>query len=160
MNKVIPGLCFNDNAEVAVNYYVNTFRNSKIDHIVYLSSHMAEMSGLKEGSVSALYFEIEGQTMFANNAGPMFTFTPGISLMVPVDNQQYLDEIWARLSAGGQELQGGWVIDQFGVTWQVSFTQLHEMFRDKNQDKVDRVMSALFQTPKLNLAALQKAYAG
>lgn len=160
MSEVIPSLSFSDKAKEAVDYYINIFHNSQISHIIYVSKEMANMSGLDEGSVSAIYFEIEKRPLFAVNTGPMFKFTPAISLMIPVDNQEYLDEIWHKLSQGGKEMQAGWIEDKFGVTWQIVFNQLNEMLQDKDQTKVDRVMAALFETPKLNLAKLQQAYQG
>jgi predicted 3-demethylubiquinone-9 3-methyltransferase (glyoxalase superfamily) len=158
MQKITTCLWFNDNAEEAVNFYTSIFKNSKIGTITHYGDATAEVSGRKKGSVMVIKFELDGREFLALNGGPVYGFTPAISLIVNCDTQQELDEMWSKLSAGGQEVECGWLTDKFGLSWQIVPTALEKMMQDKDQSKLDRVMAALLQMTKLDIAKLQQAY--
>ncbi|MEW6253152.1 MAG: VOC family protein [Planctomycetota bacterium] len=158
MQKIRPCLWFNDNAEEAVKFYTSVFRNSNIGLITRYGPAAAKASGRPEGSVMTIMFEIEGQEFMALNGGPEFTFSPAISLMVDCATQAELDELWEKLSAGGEKWQCGWLKDRFGVAWQIIPAALGEMLRTAAPKKLDRVMQALVQMQKLELGPLQEAY--
>jgi predicted 3-demethylubiquinone-9 3-methyltransferase (glyoxalase superfamily) len=150
MQKITTFLTFDGRAEEAVNHYTSIFKRSKI---VSTSRH-------GEAFMSAT-FELEGQTFIALNGGPTFKFSEGISLFVSCQTQEEIDELSAKLTAGGGELvQCGWVKDRFGVSWQVVPTILGELLGDKDPDKAGRVMKAMLAMKKLDIAGLKQAYAG
>jgi len=105
-------------------------------------------------------FELDGQEFTALNGGPMFKFTEAISLVVHCETQAEVDHFWEKLSAGGQEVQCGWLKDMFGVSWQVVPTVLPEMLQDKDPEKAKRVMAAMLQMKKLSIPELKRAYEG
>jgi predicted 3-demethylubiquinone-9 3-methyltransferase (glyoxalase superfamily) len=105
-------------------------------------------------------FELDGQEFTALNGGPLFTFTEAISLVVNCQTQEEVDHFWEKLSAGGQEVQCGWLKDRFGVSWQVVPTILVEMLQDKDPEKSRRVMAAMLQMKKIEIEALRQAYEG
>ncbi len=105
-------------------------------------------------------FELGGQEFVALNGGPVFKFTEAISFVVNCDTQEELDHFWQKLSAGGQEVQCGWLKDKFGLSWQVVPTILGEMLQDKDPDKSQRVMAAMLKMKKINIEALRTAYEG
>ena len=103
-------------------------------------------------------FQLEGQDFIALNGGPMFKFTEAISLSVDCKTQQEVDELWEKLSAGGQPGQCGWLKDRFGLSWQIVPSALVEMLQDKNAEKSNRVMQAMMQMRKIDIARLRRAY--
>ena len=114
-----------------------------------------------EGSVLSVTFELLGQTYIALNGGPSFTFTQGFSLMVQVDTQAEVDRLWTKLTDnGGKEVQCGWLVDVFGVSWQIVPKQLGGMLQDKDKAKAGRTMQAMMGMKKLDLAKLQAAFDG
>jgi predicted 3-demethylubiquinone-9 3-methyltransferase (glyoxalase superfamily) len=114
-----------------------------------------------EGAVLSVTFELLGQTYFALNGGPSFTFSQGFSLMVQVDTQAEIDRLWTRLTEnGGKEVQCGWLVDKFGVSWQIVPRQLGGMLSDKDRAKSGRAMKAMMGMQKLDLAQLQAAFDG
>jgi len=154
MQKITPCLWFNFNAEEAVNYYLSIFKNSKILEVSYYSDAMPEF----KGKVLVMRFEIEGQQFQALNSGSQFPFTEAISLSVDCETQEEVDALWNALSAGGSESQCGWLKDKFGLSWQIVPRLMAELLRDKDADKVRRVMQAMFGMKKLDIALLQQAY--
>lgn len=153
--KIAPCLWFNFNAEEAVNYYLSIFKNSKILEV----SHYGDAVPEHKGKVLTLRFEIEGQQFQALNGGPQFPFTEAISLSVDCETQEEVDELWNKLSAGGSESQCGWLKDdKFGLSWQIVPRALTTMLKDKDADKVTRVMQAMFTMSKIDVARLQQAY--
>ena len=157
MQKIITFLVYNDRAEEAVNLYVSVFKDAKIKSIVHMDG---EVPGTPAKFLHAT-FEIEGQEFQAINGGPHFSFTEGISLSVNCETQEEIDYLWEKLSAdGGKEVQCGWLTDKFGVSWQIVPTVLGKMMSDNDRVKAGRVMNALMQMKKLDIAALQKAYEG
>ena len=153
-------LWFDDQAEEAANFYVSIFKNAKIGAIARYDEEGAKVAGKPKGSVMTVAFELDGQEFVALNGGPMFTFTEAISLVVNCETQEDIDAFWTKLSAGGQEVQCGWLKDRFGVSWQIVPTVLSEMLSDENPERARRVMAATLQMKKLDIATLKKAYEG
>jgi predicted 3-demethylubiquinone-9 3-methyltransferase (glyoxalase superfamily) len=110
--------------------------------------------------VLVVTFELNGRAFMALNGGPEYAFTPAISLAINCETQQEIDTLWAALTEGGQEVQCGWLTDKYGVSWQISATILDEMLRDPDKRKAQRVMQAMLQMVKIDIAALQAAYDG
>lgn len=160
MQKITPFLWFDDQAEEAVNFYVSIFRNSRIKGTARYDDEGAKAAGRPKGSVMTVQFELNGQEFVALNGGPIFKFTEAISFVVNCETQEELDHFWQKLSAGGQQVQCGWLKDKFGVSWQVVPTILGEMLQDKDPDKSQRVMAAMLKMKKINIEALRKAYEG
>lgn len=155
MSKITPFLWFNDNAEEAINFYRSIFKNSNILNI----NRYGEGSPFPAGTLMSATFELEGQQFMALNAGPQFKFNEAISFYVNCQNQAEVDELWAKLTAdGGEESQCGWLKDKFGVSWQIIPTQLGELMSDPDPAKAQRVMQAMLQMQKIDIAKLQEAY--
>jgi len=119
-----------------------------------------QASGRPKGTVMTVTFQLEGQEFVALNGGPQFNFTEAISFVVSCQTQREVDELWRKLSEGGEEVQCGWLKDSYGVSWQIVPTVLSKMLQDKNAKKRERVMRALLQMKKLNIETLQRAYEG
>ncbi|HEY8188942.1 MAG TPA: VOC family protein, partial [Pyrinomonadaceae bacterium] len=117
MQKITPFLWFNDNAEEAVNFYVSIFKDSKIGAITRYDEGSAAASGRPKGSVMTISFQLEGQEFVALNGGPHFKFTEAVSFVVNCKTQEEVDEFWSKLSAGGEEVQCGWLKDKYGLSW-------------------------------------------
>jgi predicted 3-demethylubiquinone-9 3-methyltransferase (glyoxalase superfamily) len=160
MQKITPCLWFDDQAEEAVNAYVSIFKNSRIKGMARYDDEGAKAAGRPKGSVMTVQFELDGQEFIALNGGPIFKFTEAVSFMVNCETQAELDHFWQKLSAGGQEVQCGWLKDRFGLSWQVVPTILGEMLQDKDPAKAQRVMAAMLQMKKIDIAGLRKAYEG
>jgi predicted 3-demethylubiquinone-9 3-methyltransferase (glyoxalase superfamily) len=159
MQKITPCLWFDDKAEEAAKFYVSIFKNSKLGNITRYGDAGAEVSGRPKGSVMTVTFEIEGQEFVALNGGPLFKFTEATSFMVKCETQKDIDEMWEKLSQGGEEGQCGWLKDKYGLSWQIVSPKWDEMLRDKDTKKSERVMKALLQMGKPDIETLQKAYA-
>lgn len=156
MQKITPFLWFDDQAEEAANFYVNTFKNSKILSV----SRYGEAGPGENGKVMVVSFELNGQEFTALNGGPIFKFSEAISFYVHCETQQEVDELWDKLSAGGEPGQCGWLKDKYGLSWQIVPNILGELLGDVNREKVDRVTQAMLKMHKLEIAALLKAYSG
>ena len=154
MQKITPFLWFNDKAEEAVNFYVSIFKNSKIMSV----SRFGDAGPGPKGSVMSMTFQIEGQDFYALNGGPVFTFTPAISLFVNCESQQEVDELWEKLSASGKKDRCGWLKDKYGLSWQIVPSVLGKLLQDKDPQKSKRVMQAMLQMDKIEIKALQQAY--
>ncbi len=148
MQKITPFLWFDNNAEEAVNFYISIFKNSKV-----LSQTLGP-----DGKMMFATFQLEGQEFYALNGGPMFKFTEAISLFVNCETQEEVDELWAKLSAGGAESRCGWLKDKFGLSWQIIPAVLGRLMGDKDPVKARRVREAMLQMSKIDIAALQQAY--
>ena len=155
MPKITPFLWFDNNAEEATHFYTSIFKNSRIGNITRYGD---AGPGLK-GSVMMATFEIEGQTFMALNGGPHFKFTEAISLFVSVETQEEVDELWEKLSAGGQKSRCGWLKDKFGLSWQIIPKALGELMGDKDSKKSQSVLKAMLQMDKIDIARLKEAYA-
>ncbi len=160
MQKITPFLWFNDNAEEAMNFYVSVFKNGKIKtkSIRRYDKETAKVSGRPEGSFMTASFEIDGQEFMVINGGPEFKFSLATSFYIRCTDQKEVDYFWDKLGEGGKHLPCGWVTDKFGVTWQVVPTILDKMFNDSDPMKSERVMKALMEMKKLDIAKLKKAY--
>ncbi|MEO8047461.1 MAG: VOC family protein [Nitrospirota bacterium] len=158
MQKITPCLWFDDKAEEAAKFYVSIFKNSKLGHITRYGEAGAKVSGRPKGSVMTVTFEIEGQEFVALSGGPIFKFTEAVSFMVKCESQQEIDEMWSKLSEGGEEGPCGWLKDKYGLSWQIVVPKWDEMLRDKDAQKSERVMAAILQMRKPDLQRVQQAY--
>lgn len=158
MQKITPCLWFKDQAEEAKRFYVSVFKNSKVGRMTHYGEAGAKVSGRPKGSVMTATFEIEGQEFMALNGGPHFTLSEAVSFIVKCDTQKEIDTFWEKLSEGGEKGVCGWLKDKFGLSWQIVPTMLSEMMQDKDADKTNRVMEAVLQMKKLDVARLQEAY--
>lgn len=154
MQKITPFLWFDNQAEEAAKFYVSIFKNSRIVTV----THYSESGPGPRGSVMTVGFQLDGQDFTALNGGPKFKFTEAISFVVNCQTQAEVDDLWQKLSAGGEEVQCGWLKDKYGLSWQIIPTVLVEMLRDQASVKSHRVMQALFKMKKINIAELKKAY--
>jgi len=154
VQKITPFLWYDNNAEEAVSLYISVFKNSKITDI----TRYGDAGPGPKGSVMTIAFQLEGQDFIALNGGPMFKFTEAISLSVDCKTQQEVDELWEKLSAGGQPGQCGWLKDKFGLSWQIVPSALVEMLQDQDAEKSNRVMQAMMQMRKIDVASLRRAY--
>lgn len=155
MQKITPFLWFDDKAEEAVNFYTSIFKNSKILNF----SRYGEGGPGVPGTVMTVSFELGGQEFMALNGGPVFQFTPAISLFVNCQSQAEVDELWEKLSEGGEIGQCAWLRDKYGISWQIVPTILGELLGDQNPAKARKVMEAMLQMKKIDIAALQAAHA-
>lgn len=153
--KITPFLWFNDNAEEAMNFYVSTFKNSKVLTV----TRYGDAGPGPKGSVMSATFELEGQQFYALNGGPHYSFTPAISLFVDCETQTEVDALWNKLLAGGGTPDRcGWLRDRFGLSWQIIPSALGRMLGDKDRAKANRAMQAMLQMDKIEVAKLQEAY--
>lgn len=162
MQKITPFFWFNTNAEEAVNLYVSIFKNSKIGRIAHRGDEAAEISGQPKGAVMTIDFQLEGQDFVALNGGPHYSLanTSAISFVVDCHDQEEVDYLWDKLSDGGQPLQCGWLVDKFGITWQIVPESVIKMLLDKDAAKANRAMQAMMPMKKLDIAKIQEAYEG
>ena len=154
MQKIVPFLWFDSNAEEAMTFYTSIFKRSRI---VSVSRYGDAWPGPK-GSVMTATIQLEGQDFHLLNGGPLFTFSPAISFFVKCETQEEVDELWEKLSDGGEPGQCGWLKDKFGVSWQIIPTVLGEMLNDKDTTRAQRVMMAMLRMKKIDIAQLKQAY--
>ncbi len=154
MQKITPFLWFNDQAEEAMNFYTAIFKNSRIVSV----SRYGEGGPGQPGSVMTATFELDGQEFMALNGGPLFNFTEAISFFVNCETQAEVDELWTKLTEGGEESQCGWLKDKFGLSWQIVPSILGELLNDPDAEKAQRVMHAMLQMKKIDIAGLRSAY--
>src|SRR5579884_19693 len=148
--KIVPFLWFKDKAEEAVKFYQSLFKNSKVIDVM----RYGEAGPGPKGSVMGITFELEGQRFIALNGDDTFQFSPAISFFVNCKDQKEVDRLYNKLAKGGRELQCAWVIDKFGVTWQIVPTILGELLRSGSAEKKNNVMQAMFKMKKLNIKKL------
>ncbi len=156
MQKITTFLWFNDNAEAAMNHYLAIFKNSKVVNV----SRYGDAGPGPRGSFMSGTFLLEGQEFIVLNGGPMFQFSPAISLFVKCETQEEIDHYWEKLLDGGRPQQCGWLQDRFGVSWQIVPAVLGEMLNDPDAAKSQRVMQAMLQMVKLDISKLKAAHAG
>ncbi len=156
MQKITPFLWFDGKAEEAANFYVSIFKNSKILNV----SRYGEAGPGPKGTVMVVSFQIEGQNFMTLNGGPHYTISPAISFFVDCETQAEVDELWEKLTAGGSEVQCGWLTDKFGVSWQIIPRTLMELMQDKDPVKSQRVFKAMMGMIKIDIEALKRAYRG
>ena len=154
MQKISPFLWFDNQAEEAVNFYTSIFKNSKVETM----TRYGDAGPGPKGTVMSATFQLNGQEFMALNGGPEFTFTPAISFFVNCETQEEVDDLWEKLSEGGEKQQCGWVTDRFGVTWQIVPTALGELLNDPDDEKSSRVMQAMLKMTKIDIAELNRAY--
>lgn len=162
IQKIIPCLWFDHQAEEAVAFYTGIFRNSRILKISRYGEAGKEIHGMAAGTVMTVEFELEGQAFTALNDGPLFKFNEAVSFQVMCKTQQEVDYYWEKLTEGGdvQAQQCGWLKDRFGVSWQVVPAALIDMVCDPDHEKTERVMHALLQMKKLDIKELEQAFVG
>jgi predicted 3-demethylubiquinone-9 3-methyltransferase (glyoxalase superfamily) len=155
-------LWFDRNAEEAAKFYTSIFKNAKIGNVSRYTDAGYEVHHMPAGTALTVEFELDGQTFTALNAGPQFKFNEAISFQVHCDSQEEVDYYWDKLSAGGdpKAQQCGWLKDKFGLSWQIVPRGVVEMMTDKDAKKSGRVMQALMQMKKLDMAKLKQAYDG
>jgi predicted 3-demethylubiquinone-9 3-methyltransferase (glyoxalase superfamily) len=156
MQQITPCLWFDDNAEEAARFYVTVFKNAKINAVTYYGDGMP----MPKGTVLTVTFTINGQDFMALNGGPAFTLNEAVSFMINCDSQAEIDDYWTKLTAdGGKPVQCGWLKDKFGLSWQIVPSILPKLLGG-DQARTDRVMAAVMQMVKLDIAAMEKAAAG
>ena len=158
-SKIMPCLWFDTAAEAAANHYVSIFANSKVGKISRYGSEGKDVHGKDAGSVMTVEFEIAGQKFLALNGGPHFKFNEAVSFQVHCETQAEIDYFWSKLAEGGAESRCGWLKDKFGLSWQVIPIALPQLLRDENAETAGRVMNAMLQMGKIDLAALRRAAA-
>jgi predicted 3-demethylubiquinone-9 3-methyltransferase (glyoxalase superfamily) len=156
MQGITPFLWFDNQAEEAASFYTSIFENSRMEGV----TRYGDSGPGPKGSVMTVTFVLAGQQFIALNGGPHFKFTEAISFVVNCETQEEVDEFWERLSAGGETIECGWLKDRYGLSWQVVPTVLAGMLQDQDQEKSQRVMNAVLQMKKIDIAALRKAYEG
>ncbi len=155
MQKIVPFLWFDGQAEEATNFYISVFKDSKLISAIPAPENAP---GVK-GKIFGTKFQLEGQAFMALNGGPMYKFTPAISLYVNCTTQEEVDDLWNKLTAdGGKESRCGWLVDKFGVSWQIIPVQLGQLMGDPDQLKAQKTMQAMMQMVKIDIAALQQAH--
>ena len=154
MQKITTFLTYNDQAEEAVKLYVSIFKNSEILNI----SRYGEGAPLPAGTVISASFVLDGQEFIALNGGPSFSFAEGISLFVNCETQEEVDDLWEKLSAGGEKGRCGWLKDKFGVSWQIIPNTLGRLLQDEDARRAGNVMQAMLQMSKIDVADLRRAY--
>ncbi len=158
MQKITPFLWFDDKAEEAANFYVSIFKNAKIGKITHYGEEAANASGRPPGTVMTVSFQIDGQEFIALNGGPHFHFTEAISLVVNCETQAEVDDLWVKLSNGGQESRCGWLKDRYGLSWQIVPSVLGKLLHGGDAKKSAAAMRAMLQMDKLDIRRLQEAY--
>jgi predicted 3-demethylubiquinone-9 3-methyltransferase (glyoxalase superfamily) len=157
MPKIFPFLWFDTQAEEAAGFYCSIFPNSKIGKI----TRCGKSGPGPEGSVLTIAFSLDGQEFVGLNAGPRFKFTEAVSFVVPCNTQEEIDNYWSKLTSdGGQESLCGWLKDKFGLSWQIVPANIDKLISDADPEKSGRVMQALLQMEKLDIAKLEKARDG
>lgn len=156
MQTISPFLWFDSQAEEAARFYVSVFPNSELRSV---SRYPDDMPGVG-GTVIAASFALDGLEFQALNGGPQFPFTEAVSFFVRADTQPVIDDLWAKLTEGGEPGRCGWLKDRFGLSWQVVPPILGELLGDPDQERSGRVMKAMLAMTKIDIAGLRSAYAG
>jgi predicted 3-demethylubiquinone-9 3-methyltransferase (glyoxalase superfamily) len=152
--KITTFLWFDKNAEEAANHYCSIFKDSKILNV----ARYGDAGPGAKGTVMTVAFQLEGQRFLALNGGPQFQFTEAISLLVDCDTQREVDELWSKLAAGGEEGPCGWLKDKFGLSWQIIPSVLSKLMQGEDPERSKRVMEAMLQMKKMDIAGLERAY--
>jgi predicted 3-demethylubiquinone-9 3-methyltransferase (glyoxalase superfamily) len=151
-HRITPHLWYDKEAKEAAEFYVSVFPDSRITNVITLHN-------TPSGGVDCVYFELFGQPFQAISAGPLFKFNESISFMVICEDQAEMDRYWDKLSADPASEQCGWLKDKFGLSWQIVPARMDEMLQNGTPEQVDRVTQAFLPMKKLDIAALEKAYA-
>lgn len=161
MTRITPSLWFDKEAEEAARFYTSIFPNSRVGAVTRYTPEVSAVAGQPEGSVLTVAFELDGHPFLALNGGPLFRFNESISFIIDCRDQEEIDYYWDRLTAdGGQPSQCGWLKDRFGVSWQVVPANMMELMESGDPEGRRRLMAALMPMGKLDIATLERAYAG
>jgi len=162
LERITPCLWFDHEAESAARFYVEVFPNSRINVVSYYGEAGQAIHGRPPGSVMVVAFELDGRSFTALNGGPIFKFSEAISFQINCATQEEVDHYWQRLGEGGdaQAQQCGWLKDRYGVSWQVVPDRMSELMTATDPRKSERVMAAMLQMKKLDIAELERAFAG
>jgi predicted 3-demethylubiquinone-9 3-methyltransferase (glyoxalase superfamily) len=153
--KITPCLWFDNQAEDAMNFYLSVFKDAKAGEV----SRYGDGGPMPAGTVLTASFSLFGQDFVALNGGPEFNFTEAISFQIDCEDQEEVDYYWDRLTEGGEESMCGWLKDKFGLSWQVIPRRLPELLQGEDPEKANRVMQAMLQMQKIDVAELERAYA-
>jgi len=153
MQKITPFLWFDGRAEEAMKFYISIFKNSKAGRVV----RYGEAGPGPKGTVMTAVFQLDGQEFIALNGGPQFKFSQAVSFVVNCKTQKEVDELWEKLSAGGQQQMCGWLKDKFGLSWQIVPTALPELLSDPDPAISQSVMKAMMQMKKIDIEGLKRA---
>ncbi len=156
MQKITPFLWFDGKAEEAANFYVSIFKDSKIGSV----TRYGDAGPGPKGTVMIVTFSLDGLEFTALNGGPQYKFSPAISFFVNCETQEEVDELWGKLSEGGDQLQCAWLRDKYGVSWQIVPSALRQLMQDKDPVKSQRVFKAMLQMTKIDIEGLKRAYRG
>jgi predicted 3-demethylubiquinone-9 3-methyltransferase (glyoxalase superfamily) len=154
--RITPFLWFDTQAEEAAKFYVSIFPNSRI----VATARYGDAGPGPKGSVMTVGFELDGLSFTALNGGPIYKLNEAFSLVVHCQTQDEVDHYWDKLTAGGKEIQCGWLTDKYGLCWQITPDILIELIQDKDPVKAQRVMAAMMKMVKIDIAKLKAAYAG
>lgn len=160
MQKIIPNLWFDTQAEEAARFYISLFKDSSIRKITRYGASGAAVSGMPAGTVLTVEYTLDGQDYIAINGGPVFSFTPAVSLMVNCDSQAEIDRLWNAFCAEGEPSECGWLTDKYGLSWQIVPAELERLLSDPDPVRVERVNSAMLKMKKLDIGELWRAYQG
>ena len=160
MQKIITHLWYDDQAEEAAEFYTSLFEDSRIVSIARYPESAVEVSGKPAGSVMTVLFELAGQQYIALNGGSDFKFNEAISLLVNCDTQAEIDKLWSALTEEGEEGPCGWLKDKYGLSWQITPTKLNNMLQGEDPEADNRVMTAMLDMKKIDIAALERAQRG
>ena len=160
LQKIVPCLWFDTQAEDAARFYTGIFKNSSIGEISRYTEAGREVHGRTPGAVLAVAFDLDGQSFTALHGGPNFKYNEAVSLQVMCENQREIDQFWDKLSEGGDPnaQQCGWLKDKFGLSWQIVPRALADMMADPDSARTSRVMVALLGMKKLEIKTLERAY--
>lgn len=161
MQRLTPNLWFDKQAEDAAKFYTSVFQNSKIGKVSRYGKEGFEIHHMPEGTAMTMEFWLDGQQFLALNGGPVFKFNEAVSFVINCDDQKEVDYYWSKLTEGGDEKaqQCGWLKDKFGLSWQVVPKQLSELLTNPDKEKAGRVMNAMLQMKKIDIAKLEEAAA-
>jgi predicted 3-demethylubiquinone-9 3-methyltransferase (glyoxalase superfamily) len=154
IQRITPFLWFDREAEEAAAFYSSIFNNSKIQAV----TRYGDVGPGPQGSVMTVEFSLDGQQFIALNGGPAFKFNEAVSFVVNCETQQEVDEYWDKLTAGGKEVECGWLKDKYGLSWQIVPVALFEMLKDQDPERKERVIKAMLKMKKFDIASLQAAY--
>ncbi len=160
MQKIITHLWYDDQAEEAAEFYTSLFEDSRIVSIARYPESAVEVSGKPAGSVMTVLFELAGQQYIALNGGSDFKFNEAISLLVNCDTQAEIDKLWSALTEEGEEGPCGWLKDKYGLSWQITPTKLNNMLQGEDPEADNRVMTAMLDMKKIDIATLERAQRG
>jgi len=154
--QITPFLWFDDNADEAVNFYLSIFKDSRLLD----ATRYDEAGPGPKGTIMTATFELNGQQFIALNGGPRYKFTEAVSFVVKCETQEEIDYYWDKLLDGGEPQRCGWLKDRFGLSWQIVPAQLSELFGGNDPQRAGRVMQAMMQMVKFDIAKLKQAYDG